>query len=234
MASSFLKSICCGFWQTESESEPVYDETSRLIPEEPATDVSTVHLVDRQRLHERLSRIVRAKEGKMVNVASRIPFNIHNRVIPQEKSQSVSRSASRSFDDDYPQHYSNFHDHQRNRPAYHANYLYNPETSRSSSSLGPEAGPSSGTQSLTFEQPRPAPILNIRLVGYTDTSARGRTRERGPHPTGLPSPGIGSPGTFHASPLGEGESTPTAIQRPLQEYDFKFQDTGPLTVSWKD
>ena len=148
----------------------------------------------------------------MVNVASRIPFNIHNRVIPYEKSQSVSRSASRSFDDNYPQPYSNFHDHQRNRPSYHANYLNNyPHTSRSSSFLGPEAGPSSGTQSLTLEQPRPAPILNVRLVGYTDTNTRGRTRERGPHPTGLLSPGIGSPGTFDGT-LGEGESTPTPIQ----------------------
>ena len=39
MASSFLKSICCCFWQTETEADPVYDETTRLIPEEPANDV---------------------------------------------------------------------------------------------------------------------------------------------------------------------------------------------------
>jgi hypothetical protein len=152
----------------------------------------------------------------MVNVASRIPFNIHNRVIPQEKSQSVSRSASRSFDDSYRQPHSNFDHHQRNRPSYHANYPNNyPHTSCSSSSLGPGAGPSSGTQSLTFEQPRPAPVLNVRLVGYTDANTRGRTRERGPHPTGLPSPGIGSPGTFDCTSMGEGQSMPTIIQRPV-------------------
>jgi hypothetical protein len=81
MASSFLKSICCCFWQTETDADPVYDETTRLIPEEPAIDMyvlpnlyvlmgidheffcamvlsSTVH----QRLYERLSQIVRAKE----------------------------------------------------------------------------------------------------------------------------------------------------------------------------
>ena len=161
----------------------------------------------------------------MVNVGSRIPFNIHNRVIPQEKSQSVSRSASRSFDDNDPQPYPNFHDHQRNRPSYHANYLNNyPHTSRSSSSLGPEAGPSSGTQSLTLEQPRPAPILNVRLVGYTDTNPRGRTRERGPHPTGLPSPGIGSPGTLDGTPLSQGESTPTPIQRPVSVF-IRFESS---------
>ena len=39
MASSFLKSIYCCCWQTETEADPVYDETSRLIPEEPAVDV---------------------------------------------------------------------------------------------------------------------------------------------------------------------------------------------------
>ena len=82
MASSFLKCICCCFWKTETEADPVYDETTRLIPEEPAIDVyalpniytltgidhkfvcatvlrSTVH----QRFYERLSQIVRAKEG---------------------------------------------------------------------------------------------------------------------------------------------------------------------------
>ena len=78
MAFSFLKCICCCFWQKETEADPVYDETTRLIPEEPAIDVyalpniyafdrnwrramvlrSTVH----QRFYERLSQIVRAKE----------------------------------------------------------------------------------------------------------------------------------------------------------------------------
>ena len=155
----------------------------------------------------------------MVNVVSRIPFNIHNRVIPQEKSQSVSRSASRSFDDSYRQPHPNFDHHQRNRPSYHANYLNNyPHTSCSPSSLGPEAGPSSGTQSLTLEQLRPAPVLNVRLVGYTGTNTRGRTKERGPHPTGLPSPGSGSPGTFDGTPVGEGESMPIVIQHPVSVF----------------
>jgi hypothetical protein len=149
----------------------------------------------------------------MVNVASRIPFNIHNREIPIEKSQSLSRSASRSSDDSYLLHAS--HHQHRNRPSYHANYLYsNPQTSGSSISFGPEAGPSSGTQSLTLEQPRPTPIL-VRLVGHTDTKSRGRTKERGPQPTGLPSPGVGSHETFGDSALGDGESTPMAIPRPV-------------------
>lgn len=39
MTSSFSKSICCCFWQTETEADPVYDETTRLIPEEPAIDM---------------------------------------------------------------------------------------------------------------------------------------------------------------------------------------------------
>jgi hypothetical protein len=39
MASSFFKSICCFCWQTETETDPLYDETTRLIPEEPATDM---------------------------------------------------------------------------------------------------------------------------------------------------------------------------------------------------
>ena len=155
----------------------------------------------------------------MVNVASWIPFNIHNRVIPQEKSQSVSRSASRSFDDNYQQPHPNFDHRQRNRPSYHANYLNNyPHTSRSSSSLGPEAGPSSGTQSLTLEQPRPAPVLNVQLVGYAGMNTRGRTRERGPCPTGLPSPSSGGPGTFNGTPVGEDESMAIVIQQPVSVF----------------
>ena len=39
MAFSFLTCICCCFWQKETEADPVYDETTRLIPEEPAIDV---------------------------------------------------------------------------------------------------------------------------------------------------------------------------------------------------
>ena len=153
----------------------------------------------------------------MVNVASRIPFNIHNRVIPHEKSQSVSRSASPSFDDNYLQPYSDFDGHRRNRPSYHANYLNN-YTSCSLSSLSPEAGPSSCTQSLMLKPPRPPPVLNVRLVGYTGTNARGRTRKRGPHPTDLPSPGGGSPRTFDGTPVGEGESMPAVIQRPVSVF----------------
>jgi len=167
------------------------------------------------RLRLRSSRMAR-RHSKMVNVASRIPFNIHNREIPPEKSQSVSRSASRSSNEIYMQRRSNVHTshgQQRNRPSYHPDYPYSdPHTSHSSISLGPEAGPSSGTQSLTLEQPRPMPILNVRLVGYADAKNRGRAKERGPQPTGLPSPGVGSPGTFGGTPLGDGESTPTAIQ----------------------
>ncbi|ESK95936.1 hypothetical protein Moror_965 [Moniliophthora roreri MCA 2997] len=70
---------CCSFCKkspdTELEREDVIDETSRLIPtaEQPPSTPRLVY-VDHEQLRERLGTIVRAKEGKMVNVIKRTHF----------------------------------------------------------------------------------------------------------------------------------------------------------------
>lgn len=139
--------------------------------------------------------------SKMVNVASQIPFNLHNQVLP-ESQQSMSRSASRSIDGQYDRRYyanatySEFYsirdaDHQRQRDDYGTlgNIYGRRTTGRSLSPSNLRAAESSVFQSRSdiAEQSKPTPILNVRLVGYTDTQYRGRTRQRSLVPTGLPS-----------------------------------------------
>ncbi|KAJ6618901.1 hypothetical protein B0H10DRAFT_2028449 [Mycena sp. CBHHK59/15] len=91
---------CCGQQGVHSDDDPV-DETSRLIPANLESISPTVVFTDHQRLQERLVTIVRAKERKMVNVNSQIPFNLHNRVIPSNPSLSRSVSLSNGHRDHY-------------------------------------------------------------------------------------------------------------------------------------
>ncbi|KAF9266433.1 hypothetical protein L218DRAFT_956190 [Marasmius fiardii PR-910] len=72
---SFLNFLCCcsnseGQSSKTSQQEEI-DETTRLIPEivaEQPPSSPTLVYVNHERLRERLGTIVRAKEGKMVNV----------------------------------------------------------------------------------------------------------------------------------------------------------------------
>ncbi|KIM45697.1 hypothetical protein M413DRAFT_345832 [Hebeloma cylindrosporum] len=92
---------CCLQRKPSTTFERV-DERTHLIP--PATESETslspdAFVVDRQKLEERMERIVRAKEGKMVNVNSRLPFNLHHKnltSIPTRHASSTSSSNSRS------------------------------------------------------------------------------------------------------------------------------------------
>ncbi|KAJ6512306.1 hypothetical protein DFH09DRAFT_1333454 [Mycena vulgaris] len=64
----------------DSADQVIPNETSRLIPASaqlppPGPPEMTV---DHQKLNDRLSTIVRAKEGKMVNVISRTPFTLRS------------------------------------------------------------------------------------------------------------------------------------------------------------
>jgi len=145
---------------------------------------------------------------KMVNVASRIPFNLHNQIIPKEQSYSASasRSTSCSMDDYYDERYHPLNAYldpslarkaarrrQKTALSNSAHFRRAGEDnsrSPSPSNGGGDAGPSTRTarsSSCVTEQPRPTPILNVRLVGYKETRVRGRTLQRGPGPSGLPS-----------------------------------------------
>jgi len=153
---------------------------------------------------------------KMVNVASQIPFNLHNKVLPPEPSYgSVSRSASGSIDQ-----YSRGHHYQTDygysshgnphQPNFYASTYDDRQADRSRSaspSGGLIVGPSSHTRYLpqTMDHPMPTPILNVRLVGYTDVTSETRGRARGKqqsHPTDMPDPNHGT-----AQVEGEGVAT---------------------------
>ncbi|CAK5279440.1 unnamed protein product, partial [Mycena citricolor] len=94
MSSSFLSSLfcCCGKLDERSDDD-IPDENTRLIPHsiEVSPSPPAGPTIDHQR---RLIEIVRAKERKMVNVASIIPFNLHNRAITPTASLSRSTSLS--------------------------------------------------------------------------------------------------------------------------------------------
>ncbi|KAJ7486741.1 hypothetical protein FB451DRAFT_772981 [Mycena latifolia] len=71
--------FCCGCLRprgarqdVESGGQIIPTETTSLIPPPPPAQIT----VDHQALGDKLSRIVRAKEGKMVSVAARAPFAI--------------------------------------------------------------------------------------------------------------------------------------------------------------
>ncbi|KAF8896621.1 hypothetical protein BD779DRAFT_599171 [Infundibulicybe gibba] len=76
----------------------VPDEQSRLIiaATELPSPISSSNdsLTNDQKLRDRFDTIVRAKEGKMVNVAAQIPFNLHNKPLLGVSSRSTSMSAS--------------------------------------------------------------------------------------------------------------------------------------------
>ncbi|KAH9482109.1 hypothetical protein JR316_0004204 [Psilocybe cubensis] len=261
MALVVLKNFfCCCETSKDDTQDLGYDESSRLIPptidESPQVIYSHITQIDYKKLQERLSDVVRAKEGKMVNVASQIPFNLHNQVLP-EPQQSVSRSTSRSFDGQHDRRryadYSDFSpyrdsDRRRQRDEYGTlgNIYGRRTTSRSLSPSNLRAAGSSiyPYRSDVVEHARPTPILNVRLVGYTDTQYRGRTRERGLVPSGIPS------SMHHKAQLQDESSMATPTRATFSESNnrsdneqvpigmtskvFKLIDVSPMTVSWGD
>ncbi|KAJ7486744.1 hypothetical protein FB451DRAFT_1227954 [Mycena latifolia] len=75
----FARLFCCGCLRSrtarqdvESGGQVIPTETTTLIPPSPPAQIT----VDHQALGDKLARIVRAKEGKMVSVAARAPFTI--------------------------------------------------------------------------------------------------------------------------------------------------------------
>lgn len=125
----------------------------------------------------------------MVNVASSIPFNLHNRVIPVEAS--VSRSLSEPEDDEAYHPSQTYYDVYTNRTSARKRKRHpyiGPDHHYASASATAEAGFLTDRRSPSpmSAQPRPRPILNIRLVGCSEITTRGRTIERGPNLSGLP------------------------------------------------
>jgi len=174
---------CCA---RDAELQDITDETTFLIqPVFERRPSITDSVIEYRKRHERLNMIVRATEGKMVNIGSKVPFNLHNRVLPPERSETLSRSASGSLDlteysdlVEYTAATYKRHHRERRRaemakhasphlPSYdHDGYHSRPR------SVSPVVG----------IQPRYPPILNTRLVGFKGETNRGRPRGRAGYP----------------------------------------------------
>ncbi|KAG6827432.1 hypothetical protein H0H92_011811 [Tricholoma furcatifolium] len=188
------------------------DERTHLIPDDLSPLYSDPALMSHHRLQQKLDTIVRAKERKMVNVVSQIPFNLHNQVLPPEH-HSLPRDPSGEFDNyDDGEGYFPRRPHARRGP-YH----------RFTTSASPDPY-NNGSRSSSPERQPPTPILNVRLVGYVDR--RGRTMRRSGE--GAKSPSDGTP-TCTASNVDGQSPSPTALVDK-----FKLHEVGAISMSWGD
>ncbi|KAF5321669.1 hypothetical protein D9619_000071 [Psilocybe cf. subviscida] len=252
--ATLQKLLCCCRHEPEppNDGQEEFDETSHLIRhtiEPPVIRVDDEY--ERQRQHrERLANIVRNTSGRMVNLGARLPFNLHNQVLPASGSRSYShshsatRSVSPSHDHDdavdQPYHPSQTYydvytneESAANRPR-HLNPYQSDQRSRSSSpnvDAAADAGKGPKIQVMATR------LLGVRLVPHEEARARGRAAERSPQPTALPLPSATHVGGADVSGDGriggigeeEGEATPRPESR---KFDFKIPDVGPLTVDW--
>ncbi|KAH9993530.1 hypothetical protein BJV77DRAFT_349119 [Russula vinacea] len=69
------------------------NENTPLIPASDDVQPASRHIIDQQRMKERLGMIVRAKESKMVNVNAPLPFNLTTN---GNKQPRLSRLSTRS------------------------------------------------------------------------------------------------------------------------------------------
>lgn len=232
MLSSFLRLLCCCYSRKPESS--ISDERARLLQFQiPTTPSQPVH-VEESSYRERMGTIVRTMEGKMVNVSSRLPFNLHNRVI-HDSIGSRSRSQSlgyNSFDDYNPnedddsyrkllhqQHSSHKQIYEQRYPVYYQN----------SQSRSPSVRPS--TTVTEHEADRPAAILSLRLVGATQAE-RGRTRERTAKPTGLGGGNVSSSNKHHAPIHSTNVEAPGPSTSSPPQFELEF--INPVLSSWND
>ncbi|KAJ7024291.1 hypothetical protein C8F04DRAFT_163689 [Mycena alexandri] len=236
LMASFLTLFCCCGQHHRARDDDIVDETSHLIPSNVDPTPPTVVFTDYQRIQERLITIVRAKERKMVNVNSQIPFNLHNRVITKPSlSRSVSLSAGGLPD--------------------HANIVASTFDAREPLTVQLRSPPSplgsangrnaSHSQSRSISLSRdpdeipPKPILNVRLVNtFTSNLPQrvGRPRHRAygspssteyPRPPETRTPEDPTPlaiSPADAPPQEPSNSTPR-INNPLDEICLSWGDS---------
>lgn len=121
----------------------------------------------------------------MVNVTSHLPFNLHNRALPDD-SLANSRSGSRSMD----LHHAQGYEDDRLRPRGWSSQERHRTESRPPSVYDrqrPYSRPSS-PESVYRDSIRREPILNLRLVGYVPPS-RGRRMSKNSDAAKKESPG---------------------------------------------
>ncbi|KAJ3554646.1 hypothetical protein NP233_g12376 [Leucocoprinus birnbaumii] len=165
------------------------------------------------------------RDRKMVNVSSRLPFNLHNRVIhdslgSRSRSQSPGYNASEEYPTDDNDSYRLLHQQpSSHKQPYEQKYPVYYQTSRSRS---PSAEPAPTENE--HEAVRPAAILSLKLVGISE-SERGRTRERTAKPTGLGGGAL----TAQSSDM---KATNPSAASPPSSLDINF--INPVLSSWSD
>ncbi|KAL1671915.1 hypothetical protein EV122DRAFT_272071 [Schizophyllum commune] len=218
---SFLRaalSCCLGKRPRDVRDDVIPNEESRLIP--PVTDepsgssLPNVSTVDQQKIRDKLGVIVRAKEGRMVNVHAAIPFNLHNQARPNDPSGSRSASGST----------------RRFPAAQRDSQLY---ASRDSSLSSEENIGYMGGDAVRGKP------LNVRLVG--GGRARGRSRLKAGSSGGSSGEERGSGREGKGESTDEGTPTQMAATVTAAEEQavpqvkgkpFKIEDTGDIALSW--
>jgi len=179
-------------------------------------------LLNQRRLDERLGGIIRSKEGKMVNVSSHLPFNLHNRALPEESFPN-SRSGSRSIYHVQAKEHNQDTTTSRGRQwSSHEQYpIGEPPTSAFEQRPYSRSPSRNSTHRGTL---RRQPILNCKLVGY-ESPSRGRSMR--PDAASLPdsekSPPVGSPDPSDGA---------AALEPPSHE--VRFTDVDLICTSWGD
>ncbi|KAF8965640.1 hypothetical protein BDZ97DRAFT_1918190 [Flammula alnicola] len=172
------------------ELQETPNERSHLIPastDSTPTSLPNAFVVDHQKLKERMGHIVRSKEGKMVNVNSRLPFNLHNKKLsvtiePSSSSRSASSSTNNRPSLNFSPLSSTPHTHAQVQAHVGAplTSVQHPDVSRSSSVASRETSTHDSDKSIR------SPILNVRLVrglpsGHSGAASarRGRAKRKG-------------------------------------------------------
>ncbi|EMD33838.1 hypothetical protein CERSUDRAFT_117903 [Gelatoporia subvermispora B] len=91
--------FCCIRTRNELTEQP--NERTHLLPPPEDIPPARSYIADPQKMKERMGTIVRAKEGRMVNVNAPLPFNIHNKSQHRLDGRS-DRSLSTRRDPSYP------------------------------------------------------------------------------------------------------------------------------------
>ncbi|KAK2465857.1 hypothetical protein APHAL10511_001498 [Amanita phalloides] len=168
--------LCClGCPKHYDEEQDVENETTHLIPQAPDDDLFEASLLHQRKLDERLGSIIRSKEVKMVNVTSHLPFNLHNRVLPDD-SLANSRSGSRSIDLYHSRGYEDeLNDRlQQRRRSSHGRYRTGSQSRPPSVHDHQRTYSRPSSPDSTYKTVRREPIFNLRLIGYNPAD-RGRS-----------------------------------------------------------
>ncbi|EMD35254.1 hypothetical protein CERSUDRAFT_96387 [Gelatoporia subvermispora B] len=162
--------IICSCFRAHPSSPDEPDEHTHLLPPTEEFQSVRIYAVDPHELRERMGTIVRAKEGKMVNVNAQLPFNIYNNPFlaqfPHDTSrrclseiQNDLRDATKSNTSSETTPTAN----NTSAPAYPLSRDLSPShTSPSSSSLHPGDASYLPPDTMTTEQPRP--LFSMRIV----------------------------------------------------------------------